>query len=161
MSQRRRGEDGRFISNFEADRLDGIETSLPDSDENFETADERGNEDIMVNELPSIEDGLNRLKPTNFRCELLDYDNVKDWKARMKQLLSLQQCWQVMEATMEMVKNKQTTLLEEAMENTTWYTSNLLAVTHINYHIYKGRRSISHSRYNNLRRSMDKADGEI
>ena len=95
MSQRRR----RFISNFEADRLDGIETSLPYSTEDFETADERGNEDIMVNELPRIDDGLNRLKPTNFRCELLDYDNVKNWKARMKQLLSLQQCWQVMEAT--------------------------------------------------------------
>ena len=55
---------------------------------------------------------------------------------------------------MEMVKNKQTALLEEAMGNTTstWYTSNLLAVTHITTY---------HSRYNNLRRSMDKADGEI
>ncbi|KAN0073967.1 hypothetical protein V8E54_007904 [Elaphomyces granulatus] len=81
---------GRFISNFEADRLDGIETPLPDSDENSETTDERGDEN-MDNELPKIEDGLNRLKPTNFRCELLDYDNVKNWKARMKQLLSLQQ----------------------------------------------------------------------
>jgi len=82
---------GRFISNFEADHLDGIETPLPDSDENYERGDEN-----MDNELPKIEDGLNRLKPTNFRCELLDYDNVKNWKARMKQLLSLQQCWQVM-----------------------------------------------------------------
>ena len=114
--------------------IDGIETSLPDSDENIETASERGDED-MTSELPKIEDGLNRLKPTNFRCELLDYDNVKNWKARMKQLLSLQQCWQVMEATMGMVKNKQTALLEKAMENNTWYTSNLLAVTHITTYV--------------------------
>jgi len=137
---RRRREDGRFISNLEADRLDGIETSLPDSDENIETASERGDEDMtselpLGSELPKIEDGLNRLKPTNFRCELLDYDNVKNWKARMKQLLSLQQCWQVMEATMGMVKNKQTALLEKAMENNTWYTSNLLAVTHITTYV--------------------------
>jgi transposase InsO family protein len=142
MPPRRRGENGRFISNFEADRLDGIETPLPDTDQNFETASERGDEDMGdesrrtgVDELPRIEDGLNRLKPTNFKCELLDYDNVKNWKARIKQLLSLQQCWRVMEATIEMVKNKQTTLLEKAMDDTTWYTSNLLAVTHITTYI--------------------------
>jgi hypothetical protein len=50
---RRRREDGRFISNLEADRLDGIETSLPDSDENIETASERGDED-MTSELPLV-----------------------------------------------------------------------------------------------------------
>jgi hypothetical protein len=41
-------------------------------------------------ELPIIENGLSRLKPTNFKCELLNYDNVKNWKAWMRQLLSLQ-----------------------------------------------------------------------
>ena len=32
-----------------------------------------------ASELPRIEDGLNRLKPSNFKCELLNYDNVKTW----------------------------------------------------------------------------------
>jgi hypothetical protein len=35
-------------------------------------------------ELPRIEDGLNQLKPANFKCELLNYDNVKTWKTQMK-----------------------------------------------------------------------------
>ena len=129
------------MSNFEADRLDGIETSLPDSDENIETASERGDED-MTGELPKIEDGLNRLKPTNFRCELLDYDNVKNWKARMKQLLSLQQCWQVMETTMGMVKNKQAALLEKAMENNTMVYEQP-PCSHAHYHIYQGSKDQS------------------
>ena len=41
MPLRRRGEDGWFVSNFEANRLDGIETPLPDLEEDFETATER------------------------------------------------------------------------------------------------------------------------
>jgi hypothetical protein len=55
--------------------------------------------------LPRIEDGLNQLKPANFKCELLNYDNVKTWKTQMKQLLSLQECWLAMEATIKMGKD--------------------------------------------------------
>ena len=45
-----------------------------------------------ASELLRIKDGLNQLKPANFKCELLNYDNVKTWKTWMKQLLSLQEC---------------------------------------------------------------------
>jgi hypothetical protein len=34
----------------------------------------------IAGKLPRIEDGLNQLKPANFKCELLNYDNVKTWK---------------------------------------------------------------------------------
>lgn len=135
MPPRRRDRNGRFISNFEADYQDRIDTLIPESDESFETASERGDEEMTgesstasakgamsaastaVDQLPNIGSGQNRLKSTNFSCELLDYDNVKDWKTRMKQLLSLQKCWKVMEATIEMRKNRQDALLNRAMDN--------------------------------------------
>jgi len=87
--------------------LDGIETPLPISDEDFETASERDSaakcgdktletkttrergdrdtEDIgdksrrtRVSELPEIKDSKNYLKLANFKYKRLDYDNIKD-----------------------------------------------------------------------------------
>ena len=43
----------------------------------------------IAGKLPRIEDRLNQLKPTNFKYELLNYNNIKTWKTRIKQLLSL------------------------------------------------------------------------
>jgi hypothetical protein len=37
-----------------------------------------------ASKLPRIKDRLNQLKPANFKCELLNYDNVKTWKTQMK-----------------------------------------------------------------------------
>lgn len=85
----------------------------------------------ITSELPKIEDRLSRLKPSNFKCELLDYNNVKNWKTQIKQLLNLQQCWRAMETTIQMRKNGQNALIEKAMEDITWYISNLLIITHI------------------------------
>ena len=107
MPLRWRGENGQFLSNFEADQLDGIETPLPISDKDFETASERdsaakykdktsetetarecGDRDTKdmgdklrrtrVSKLPKIKDSKNHLKPANFEYKQLDYDNIKD-----------------------------------------------------------------------------------
>ena len=34
----------------------------------------------VARELLRIKDGLSKLKLTNFKCKLLNYDNVKNWK---------------------------------------------------------------------------------
>lgn len=134
MPPRRRGEDGRFVSNFEANRLDAIETPLPESDEGFELAGER--DDEMTNQtgepagsdIPD-HDAEPSTKVVQFKIEAAKKENIKNWKSLMKRFLTTQGCWEVVELTPRWQKSPEK--IQQLLRKKGWNSVNAMAMLYI------------------------------
>jgi len=134
MLPRRRGEDGRFVSNFEANRLDAIETPLPESDEEFELAGERDDEmtdqtgEPAGSDIPD-HDAEPSTKVVQFKIEATKKENIKNWKSLMKRFLTTQGCWEVVDLTLRWQKSPEK--IQQLLRKKGWNSANAMAMLYI------------------------------
>jgi hypothetical protein len=106
-------------------------------------------------QVPDIGDGKDRVKPPNWQCDKLTLENVKNWKSRIRELLELQQCWEVIEQTKRLAQ-EDAELLTYAMRKPIWRTNDSLAKaligTYISNDNYAALRDVptSGERWNKL-----------